>query len=110
MAARRGRAPEGAVAEKRETSMRAKASGPGRRRFLQAGGAAIAGATLGPLLPSERAIAQTRTVYVNTWGGSWTAAEDAAFFKPFTEATGRAVRTVAPVSYAKLKAQVASGS
>jgi putative spermidine/putrescine transport system substrate-binding protein len=75
-----------------------------------AGGAAIAGAALGPLLPAERAMAQTRTVYVNTWGGSWTAAEDAAFFKPFTQATGIAVRTVAPVSYAKLKAQVASGN
>jgi putative spermidine/putrescine transport system substrate-binding protein len=91
--------------------MRAKASATlDRRRLLKAGGAAIAGATLGPLLLTERTIAQTRTVYVNTWGGSWTAAEDAAFFKPFTQATGIQVRTVAPVSYAKLKAQVESGN
>ncbi len=81
-----------------------------RRRLLKTGGAAIASATIGPLLLTERTIAQTRTVYVNTWGGSWTAAEEAAFFKPFTEATGIQIRTVAPVSYAKLKAQVQSGS
>ena len=54
--------------------------------------------------------AQTRTLFVNTWGGSWTAAEEAAYFKPFTEATGIRIRTVAPVSYAKLKAQVAAKS
>jgi putative spermidine/putrescine transport system substrate-binding protein len=105
------RAPEGAIAEEREASMRAKTSGSlGRRRLLQASGAAIAGATFGPLLLAERTIAQTRTIYVNTWGGSWTAAEEAAYFKPFTAATGIAVRTVAPVSFAKLKAQVTSGN
>jgi putative spermidine/putrescine transport system substrate-binding protein len=110
-ATRGERAPEGAAAEGRKGSMRAKAGAIlDRRRLLKAGGAAIASATLGPLLLTERTIAQTRTVYVNTWGGSWTAAEDAAFFKPFTQATGIQVRTVAPVSYAKLKAQVESGN
>ena len=59
--------------------------------------------------PGARARRRGRSI-VNTWGGSWTAAEEAAFFKPFTEATGIRVRTVAPVSYAKLKAQVQSGS
>jgi len=67
---------------------------------------AVATATLGPLIITERTIAQTRTVYVNTWGGSYTAAQDAAFFKPFTAATGIQVRTVTPVSYGKIKAQV----
>jgi len=81
-----------------------------RGRLLQSAGAAIAGATLGPLPLIGQTLAQTRTVYVNTWGGSWTAAEEAAFFKPFTQATGIEVRTVAPVSYAKLKAQVQSGN
>ncbi|MCC7045921.1 MAG: extracellular solute-binding protein [Alphaproteobacteria bacterium] len=81
-----------------------------RRRVLKTGGALAAGAVMGPLLVTERTIAQTRTIYVNTWGGSWTAAEEAAFFKPFTEATGIRVRTVAPVSFAKLKAQVQSGN
>src|SRR3989454_1067369 len=78
----------------------------GRRAFLK--GAALA--TVGPLIVTDRTIAQTRTIYVNTWGGSWTAAEEAAFFKPFTDQAGIRVKTVAPVSYAKLKAQVQSGS
>jgi putative spermidine/putrescine transport system substrate-binding protein len=82
----------------------------GRRRFLGNAIAASGAAVLGPLIVTERTIAQTRTVYVNTWGGSWTAAEEAAFFKPFTAQTGIQVRTVAPVSFAKLKAQVQSGS
>ncbi|MCW5729942.1 MAG: ABC transporter substrate-binding protein [Alphaproteobacteria bacterium] len=78
--------------------------------MLKLGGGLVAAAGIGPLIVTERTIAQTRTIYVNTWGGSWTAAEEAAFFKPFTEATGIRVRTVAPVSYAKLKAQVQTGS
>ena len=84
-----------------------KATGLSRRRLLKgaAGGSALLIAS--PTVITS-ALAQSRTVYVNTWGGSWTAAEDAAFFKPFTKETGIAVRTVAPVSYAKLKAQVQS--
>jgi putative spermidine/putrescine transport system substrate-binding protein len=81
-----------------------------RRRFLARAGAAAALAGLAPLIVTSRTIAQTRTLYVNTWGGSWTAAEDDAFYKPFTAATGIQVKTVAPVSYAKLKAQVQSHS
>ena len=79
-----------------------------RRRALlrQAGAAAV----LGPLLITERTIAQTRTVYVNTWGGSYAAAQTAAYFAPFTEATGIAVRTVTPVSFARIKSQVQSDS
>jgi len=78
-----------------------------RRKFLRAAGAAAA---LGPLLITERTIAQTRTLYVNTWGGSYTAAQDAAYFKPFTAATGIEIKTVTPVSYARIKAQVQSGN
>jgi putative spermidine/putrescine transport system substrate-binding protein len=78
-----------------------------RRRFL-AGTAASA--ALAPLMLTSKALAQSRTLYVNTWGGSWTAAEDAAFFKPFSAETGARIRPVSPVSYAKLKAQVQSGS
>src|ERR1043166_3740191 len=78
----------------------------GRRRFLRGAGAA---ATLGPLIVSERTIAQTRTLYVNSWGGSYMAAQEAAYFKPFTAATGIQIRTVTPVSYGKVKAQVQSG-
>jgi putative spermidine/putrescine transport system substrate-binding protein len=78
-----------------------------RRRFLQQAGAAMGAAA--PLIVTERTIAQTRTLYVNTWGGSYTAAQDAAYFKPFTAATGIQIRTVTPVSYAKVKVQVQSG-
>ena len=81
-----------------------------RRTFLKGFAATATAASAGPLIVTDRTIAQTRTIYVNTWGGSWTAAEEAAFFKPFTDQTGIRVRTVAPVSYAKLKAQVQSGS
>src|SRR5690349_7316447 len=76
-----------------------------RRTFLRSAGAAAA---LAPLLITERTIAQTRTLYVNSWGGSYTAAQDAAFFKPFTAATGIQIRTVTPVAYGKIKAQVQS--
>src|SRR5207249_9944930 len=77
-----------------------------RRRFLQT---AAAAAAAGPLLITERTIAQTRTLYVNSWGGSFTAAQEVAYFKPFTASTGIQIRTVTPVSYAKIKAQVQSG-
>src|SRR5215208_2142656 len=79
-----------------------------RRRLIQTFAALGTTAAAAPGL-LRSAAAQSRTLYVNTWGGSWTAAEEAAFFKPFTEATGIRVQTVAPVSYAKLKAQVQSG-
>ncbi len=82
----------------------------GRRAFLKNAVVTAGAAAMAPLVITDRTIAQTRTIYVNTWGGSWTAAEEAAFFRPFTEQTGIRVRTVAPVSYAKLKAQVQSGN
>src|SRR6516165_6459902 len=81
-----------------------------RRRFLQKAGAAAAAAALGPLIITERTIAQTRTLYVNSWGGSYTAAQEAAYFRPFTAAMGIEIRTVTPVSYARVKAQVQSGN
>ena len=77
-----------------------------RRRFLRR----AATATLGPLLLTERTIAQTRTLYVNSWGGSFTAAQETAYFKPFTALTGIQVRVITPVSYARVKAQVQTGS
>ena len=74
-----------------------------RRSFLQKAGAAAA---FGPLIITDRTIAQTRTLYVNSWGGSFTAAQEVAYFKPFTALTGIQIRTVTPVSYGKIKAQV----
>jgi putative spermidine/putrescine transport system substrate-binding protein len=81
-----------------------------RRGFLRFAGASAATATVGPLLISERTIAQTRTLYVNSWGGSYTAAQEAAYFKPFTVQTGIQIRVITPVSYARVKAQVQTGS
>src|SRR5438093_13779118 len=81
-----------------------------RRTFLKGFAATATAASAGPLIVTDRTIAQTRTIYVNTWGGSWTAAEEAAFFKPFTDQTGIRMKAVSPVSYAKLKAQVQSGT
>lgn len=78
-----------------------------RRRLITTAGAGIAALAAPAIWSPSRA--QNRTLYVNTWGGSWTAAEESTYFKPFTEATGVTIRTVAPVSFAKLKAQVESG-
>src|SRR5260370_33536432 len=80
-----------------------------RRRFLQKAGAAAAAAALGPLIITARTIAQTRTLYVNSWGGSFTAAQEAAYFKPFTALTGIQIRTVTPVRSARIKAQEQPG-
>src|SRR4051812_49030060 len=81
-----------------------------RRRFLKASVAAAGAVGLAPAIIGRRAAAQEKVLFVNTWGGSWTEAEDVAFYKPFTEQTGIRIRTVAPVSFAKLKAQVQSGN
>lgn len=76
-----------------------------RRTLLSS---ALAGATLS--MPAIRtAAAQDKVVYVNTWGGAWEEAAKEALFAPFTRETGIEVRTVAPVSFAKLAAQVRTG-
>ncbi|MGE3371467.1 MAG: ABC transporter substrate-binding protein [Rhizobiaceae bacterium] len=77
------------------------------RREVLAGTVAI-GATLAmPAL--QRAKAADEVLYVNTWGGTWEAAAREHLFEPFTRETGIEIRTVSPVSYAKLAAQVRSG-
>src|SRR6266478_460472 len=78
----------------------------GRRAFLK--GSALA--AVGPLIVTDHTIAQTRTISVDIWGGSRAAAVQGAVFKPFTDQAAIRVTTVAPASYAKLKAQVPSGS
>lgn len=81
-----------------------------RRSLVARAGSSALVAGLGPLIITERTIAQTRTLYVNGWGGSWTKAEQEAFYKPFTEETGIVVRSVTPVSFAKIKAQATTGT
>src|SRR3981081_2711656 len=72
-----------------------------RRNVLALGaGAALAA----PFV--NTASAQTRTVYVNSYGGVWETSWKKAFFDPFTAQTKIQVKTVPGVSFAKLKAQV----
>ncbi len=71
------------------------------RRALLATGA---GALFAPYIAPAQS--QTRTVYVNSYGGVWETAWRKAFFDPFTAQTGIRIRAVPGVSFAKLKAQV----
>jgi putative spermidine/putrescine transport system substrate-binding protein len=86
----------------------AGASAPILRRTLFRVGAGTLLAA--PAVIWRSADAAENVVYVNTWGGSWTAAEEIAFYKPFTAKTGISVKTVAPMNYAKIKAIVQSGN
>ncbi len=71
-----------------------------------AGAAALGG--LGWATFRPRPVEQD-VLYVNTWGGIWEAAARRCFFEPFTAETGIRIRTVSPVSFAKLAAQLRTG-
>ncbi|CAH1654820.1 ABC transporter substrate-binding protein [Chelatococcus asaccharovorans] len=77
-----------------------------RRSFLAT---AAAGAALSMPAVRRAAAADEKVLYVNTWGGAWEEAAKEALFTPFTRDTGIEIRTVAPVSFAKLAAQVRTG-
>src|SRR5262245_993694 len=80
-----------------------------RRDVLALCGASTLGIGFVPAAPFVRtARAQSKTVYVNSYGGVWESSWKKAFFDPFTAQTGIAIRTVPGVSFAKLKAQVQS--
>jgi putative spermidine/putrescine transport system substrate-binding protein len=72
-----------------------------RRSMLALGASAALAA---PFVRTAQA--QTRTVYVNSYGGVWETSWKRAFFDPFTAQTKIQVKTVPGVSFAKLKAQV----
>jgi putative spermidine/putrescine transport system substrate-binding protein len=74
-----------------------------RRTVLTALGA---GALAVPFVHTARA---AEVLYINTWGGPWEEAARAILFDPFTQATGIEIKTIAPVSFAKLAAQVRTG-
>lgn len=74
-----------------------------RRKLLVAAGA---GSLSMPFVHRARA---AEAIYVNTWGGPWEEAARAVLFDPFTQATGIEIKTIAPVSFAKLAAQVRTG-
>ena len=71
-----------------------------RRGMLALG----AGSLIGAPAILRSAQAQSRTVYVNSYGGVWETSWRKAFFEPFTAQTGIAIKTVPGVSFAKLKA------
>ena len=79
-----------------------------RRVFINGGAAATAAVLAAPYV-SSKARAKSKTVYINTWGGSWGRAEAEAYYKPFEKATGIAVKPITPTSFAKLKSQVRTG-
>jgi len=80
------------------------------RRTLIKGGTAASAAVLAAPFVSHKARAKSKTLYINTWGGSWGKAEAKAYYVPFEKATGITVKPVTPFSLAKLKAQVRTGN
>jgi len=51
-----------------------------------------------------------KTLVVCGWGGTTTAAQRAAYFRPFEQATGIKIIEASPTNYPKLKAMVESGN
>lgn len=84
-----------------------KAAANARRKILKGALATGLTAVAGPYIHIARA---ADVLYVNTWGGAWEEAARAHLFTPFTKETGVDIRTVSPVSFAKLAAQVRTGN
>jgi putative spermidine/putrescine transport system substrate-binding protein len=78
----------------------------GRRSVVKLLGAAAGAVVAAPFVKHANA---AEPLYINTWGGLWENAASKHLFEPFTKETGTPVRTVSPVSYAKLAAQVRTG-
>src|SRR4051794_36275446 len=89
-----------------EDHMRSRLS---RRDLLRAGSIVSLGALSAPIIISS-AKSDNRILYVNSYGGDLEAGWKKAFCEPFTKATGVQVKTVNPVSFAKLRAQVQTGT
>ncbi|WP_157961784.1 ABC transporter substrate-binding protein [Acuticoccus kandeliae] len=79
-------------------------------RLAGVGLAAVLLASSGALAQSTDALKGSGSVVVSTWGGSYTDAQVAAFFAPFTEATGIEVVTTGTPDAAKLKLMHESGN
>ena len=77
-----------------------------RNRMSRRGLLALGAGSLLAAPAVRPARSQSRTVYVNSYGGVWETSWKKAFFDPFTAQTGIAIKTVPGVSFAKLKAQV----
>jgi putative spermidine/putrescine transport system substrate-binding protein len=59
--------------------------------------------------PTSNSIEKTETLSVMTWGGTWTAAEKAAYEDPFTAETKIPVRFVTPMTTTKFQVAVETG-
>lgn len=68
------------------------------------------GATALVAMPWVRRVDAAEVLYVNTWGGAWEASAKKHIFGRFTKETGAEIRTISPVSVAKLAAQVKTGA
>lgn len=77
-----------------------------RRKVITMFGATAGAAISAPFVGTARA---AEPLYINTWGGLWENAAAKHLFEPFTKDTGTPIRTVSPVSYAKLAAQARTG-
>jgi len=79
-----------------------------RRALLKAGAGGFIATPA--VLRSAAALAEGKTLYVNSYGGVWETSWRKAFFDPFTAESGIAIKTVPGVSFAKLKAEVQTGN
>lgn len=79
---------------------------PDRRRFLKLAGAAATASLAAPYVLR----AAENILYINTWGGPWQEAAKANLIEPFSKETGIQVKTLSPVSFAKLAQQVKTGT
>lgn len=77
-----------------------------RRELLRASSLAVTAGLAAPAVISSSVRAQSRTLYVNSYGGDLEAGWKKAFCEPFAKTAGVEVRTVSPVNFAKLRAQV----
>jgi putative spermidine/putrescine transport system substrate-binding protein len=77
-----------------------------RRTALTLGATCLLGAPA--VIGTARA--QTKTIFVNSYGGVWETSWRKAFFDPFTAQTGIEIKPVPGVLFAKLKAEVQTGN
>lgn len=80
--------------------------GMNRRSAIKLAGATAALTFPGPFI--NRAYAR-EVLYVNTWGGPWEESARVNWFEPFMRENNVEIKTVSPVSFAKLAAQVKTG-
>ncbi|TXH32909.1 MAG: ABC transporter substrate-binding protein [Rhodospirillaceae bacterium] len=95
---------------KNRISPSAGKAGPSHRQALSRRQVLAGGAALGASLAMPRIVrAADQEIVFATWGGSWEAAMRKAWFDPFQEKTGIAVKTISGNTYGKIEAMVKAG-